>query len=569
MISRAGHETGNSMNAPGAQANFGMSAPAWFCFPALRRWQLDGKQTAMLAGILLATALVYLRCFGNGFVYDDYPTIVNNHYLRQSSFLWKSVTHDLWWFRDPKHLPQSAYYRPLQNISIALCYRVVGTHPLGWHILKILLHLGVVALVFRLALLLTKSTSAALLAALLFGVLPVHAESVVWATAIPEPLSAIFELAAFCLFIQRDRTRWRGLACSLILFACATLSHESAVVFPLLIAAYVFLFETHAGEAIFALPTGSPHLLNRAANAIARSAPFFGIALLYFGARGLVLGTSWILGFTHYATTAAMVQATLVIRHTNADHSLGQLLMTVPGVLACYLEVLTIPWLAGPAHDVDFVTEPGVRTFYFPLAILVTVTALGYAAFRRSPHRKLYLFCAVWRIVTFLPALNLEQIVALVQDRYEYLPSFGFCVFVGDWAVRVAPSSAFRARVIGATATVLIVAYLAGLWHAEPFWRDDIAMFGRCVEMAPDLPRCHAGLAGALTGRGDYNGAAHELLLESKLTPGDPAVYLSLAMIYMKLHRGTDATKELEAYYRAVFNTKKVVKKPRWYVEFK
>ncbi len=72
-----------------------------------------------------------------------------------------------------------------------------------------------------------------------------------------------------------------------------------------------------------------------------------------------------------------------------------------------------------------------------------------------------------------------------------------------------------------------------------------------------------------MTGRGDYNGAAHELLLESKLTPGDPAVYLSLAMIYMKLHRGTDATKELEAYYRAVFNTKKVVKKPRWYVEFK
>jgi len=71
------------MNAPGAQASFGMSAPAGFGFPALRRWQLDSAQTAMLVGVLLITTIVYLRCLANGFVYDDLLTVPNHKYIGQ------------------------------------------------------------------------------------------------------------------------------------------------------------------------------------------------------------------------------------------------------------------------------------------------------------------------------------------------------------------------------------------------------------------------------------------------------------------------------------------------------
>ncbi|HUY28249.1 MAG TPA: hypothetical protein VMV27_12595, partial [Candidatus Binataceae bacterium] len=62
------------------------------------------------------TLLVYLRCFGNAFVYDDHEMIDLNPLIAQWSFLWKSFGHDLWWFRPNGKFPKSNYYRPLQDL---------------------------------------------------------------------------------------------------------------------------------------------------------------------------------------------------------------------------------------------------------------------------------------------------------------------------------------------------------------------------------------------------------------------------------------------------------------------
>ena len=155
------------------------------------------RRALMIAGVLLATALVYLRCLGNGFVFDDHDMVIANRQIGQWSFLWKSLTRDSWWFMDPLHLPASAYYRPLQDIWLGLNYHLFGPHVAGWHATMVGLHLVAVWLVFEIAARITGEDQPALAAALLFGLLPLHAEAVVWATAIPLPLSATLELAAF------------------------------------------------------------------------------------------------------------------------------------------------------------------------------------------------------------------------------------------------------------------------------------------------------------------------------------------------------------------------------------
>jgi hypothetical protein len=113
------------------------------------------------------------------------------------------MIHDVWCFSDPHQLPQSAYYRPIQNVWLALNFHLFGRHPIGWYVLKVLLHLGAVVLVFRVAQLLSHSTEVALLSALLFGLLPVNTESVVWSVGPPQ--AAVLELAAFCVFIERPK----------------------------------------------------------------------------------------------------------------------------------------------------------------------------------------------------------------------------------------------------------------------------------------------------------------------------------------------------------------------------
>ena len=158
----------------------------------------------MLAGVLLVTALSYARSLGNGFVFDDW-LFVGNRYVGQWSFFWKSLTRDPWWFRDPARLPQTPYYRPLQDVWIGLNYQLFGAHPAGWHAAMVALHLLVVFLVFKISEVITRERAAALLAALLFGVLPMHAAAVAFASAADVSLVAALELGAFYLVIRRAR----------------------------------------------------------------------------------------------------------------------------------------------------------------------------------------------------------------------------------------------------------------------------------------------------------------------------------------------------------------------------
>lgn len=565
------------MNAPGAQANFGMPAPAWFSFPAFRRWQLDSAQTAMLVGVLLITLLVYLRCLANGFVYDDLLTVPNNKYIGQWSYIWKySFTRDLWWFLDPKHVPISTFYHPLQSVWFGIAYHLFGRNPVGWHVLKIALHLVTVTICFRVAQLLTRSTSAGLLAALLFGVMPIHAEPVIWAVDLPEPLSSAFELGAFCLFIQRTKAGWRGMVWPVPLFVAASLSHEMSVVFPLLIAAYVYLLEVDGAEKpgerdpASTVCGGSASFWRRVGNAAFWSAPFWGVTVLYLGLRGLVLGPAQVLGLTPKKEIATLVDSKLVFHFVDSGHSLVQGLMTIPSYTVCYLRVILIPWLAGPGHDVKPTVTLSLHDFYIPLSILVLLVLLGYSVLRRSSQRNLYLFCIVWWIATLSPALlNLDQVIGEAHDRYEYLGSFGFCVLVSDWAVRFSRRDALRKRFAAGLGTALTIVYMATLWRVEPVWHDNITLYTHVVEAMPNSVHFRLALASELDRDGQIMAALAQFQEAEKITPDDANIHLFLGLLYLKLHRSNDASTELAAYYRAAFGLKKPAKRQHWYVEFK
>ena len=516
----------------------------------------------MLAGVLLLTLLVYLRCLANGFVSDDHAMIVENKYIAQWSYLWKSLTKELWWFFKSNRASPTSLYQPIQNIWLWLAFHLFGTNPVGWHLAKIALHLCVVLLVFRLAQLLSKSTSVALLAALLFGLLPVHVEPIVFATDIPEPLSTAFDLGAMCIFIRRARDRyWSGILAPLLLYAGAAFTHESAVVFPVLIAAYVFLFETDDGtSSASGTPMGSAPIGSRLGEAVKWSAPFFCIALLYLGARALVLGTRGILGFTAKRFTATLDKGKLVIQSVPIHSSVAEILATLPSVLLWYLGLLLLPWLAGPAHEAYFVNRPTFINFYAPCAILLLLASGGYLLFRSSPRARLYLFCAIWWLVGTapapLPAIRLGVDVELICDRFQYLPSFAFCLLLADMAVQCGRNSAALRRAITVTVTALAVVYAVALWRAEAVWYDDVTMFSRCVQNTPDLAHYHEVLGYRLVQQGDLKSGERELVRASTLEPINYKIHFKLALLYVGIKRDQDAHKELEAFFRTAFARK-------------
>ena len=547
-------------------------------FPALRCWGLDEPQSAMLAGVLVATTLVYLHCLANGFVYDDIPTVLSNRYIGQWPYVWKySFTRDLWWFLDPSHLPVNPFYHPLQSVWLGIAYHLFGRNPVGWHVAKIALHLVTVTICFRVAQLLTRSTSAGLFAALLFGVMPIHAEPVIWAVDLPEPLSSAFELGAFCFLIQRSKPGWRGMVWPVLLFVAASLSHEMSVVFPLLIAAYVFLLEAKScdGEAervaASTMPAGSASFWHRVGDAAFLSAPFWVVTLLYLGLRALVLGPAQVLGLTPKKEIAALVGSKVVVHYVDAGHTLVQGLMAIPSYTVCYLEVLLVPWFAGPAHDVEPTITLSLHNFFIPLSILVLLALLGYSMLRGSSRRNLYLFCIVWWLVALSPALlNIDQVIGEAHDRYEYLGSFGFCVLLGDCAVRFSGTNAWRKRLVAGLGTALTIVYIATLWRLQPIWHDDLALYTHVVEGLPSSVRFRLALASKLENEGQLQLALTQYQAAEKLDPDKPDVHFFLGLLYLKLHRNNDATGELAAYYRNAFTLKgRMEKRRHWSVTFK
>ncbi len=467
-----------------------------------------------LAGVLLVTLLLYLRCLGNGFVFDDNMMIVKNAYIGSWSFFRISFSHDSWWYLDPLHLPASSYYRPLQDTWLGLHFHLFGLNPAGWHATMVVLHLLVVWLVFRLASHLTGDRQAALLAAALFAVLPCHAEAVVWASAIPLPLAAAFELAALLLFIGRAQAPYRNWALAMLLYAGALLTHESAVMFPVLVALYGLIFEepdrATADRSTNPL-TNSSSILRarmRATAAAVSAAPFAAELLAYLAVRFLVLG---------------FINRPMPVNHlTN-----GQALMTVAPVLIAYLGVLVMPWRASSAHHMAIVTRAGAPELWLSAAALIAIGAAFLFAVRNDRRRGLYLFCVAWMAIAIAPMMNLRGIFqgALVQDRYLYLPSVAWCVMIADCTVRVARIGANPRRVAWAAIAVVLAVCAMALWNVQHLWHDNVTFYTRLIRVNPDQPSWHYAFGVALRDRGDLAGAAREFKAALELDPRSAALY--------------------------------------------
>ncbi|HVN63012.1 MAG TPA: tetratricopeptide repeat protein, partial [Candidatus Binataceae bacterium] len=208
--------------------------------------------------------------------------------------------------------------------------------------------------------------------------------------------------------------------------------------------------------------------------------------------------------------------------------SAGQALLTIPSAVATYLLLLVMPWRAGPAHRLDPVGSFATLGFIVPVAAFVALCGAGFIALRNNPRRRIYLFGAAWIPIALAPMLNLNGLLAqaVVQDRYLYLPSFGFCLIVADFAVAYARSNETSAQAVWIGAGVLLAALAVILFRTEAFWHDDVAMFSDFVTKFPNVDAWHYQLGKALATRGDFARARGEIETAVNLAPNASAAVL-------------------------------------------
>jgi hypothetical protein len=200
-------------------------------------------------GLVLLVLLSYFPSLDANLVADDFRLVgrLNFDQARQS-------------LRDTVGFGRNEY-RPVVAFSFALSNALWGTDPQGFHMDSLILHALNVVLLFSWLLLLTKSTTISLAAALLFAVHPIHHERVVWIAARDSLLSTLFVLAAIVFYTLAWRpdegSRKKTIAgkrilasCSIGFFVLGLLSYEGTVIFPAVLACMEMLVLSQTGESV-------------------------------------------------------------------------------------------------------------------------------------------------------------------------------------------------------------------------------------------------------------------------------------------------------------------------------
>jgi tetratricopeptide (TPR) repeat protein len=183
--------------------------------------------------IVLATVVAYWPTLFGDFIWNDsdYVTAPKLRPLSGLSRIWTQ-------------LGATEQYYPLLHSAFWVQHRLWGDHPIGYHIVTILLHAGC-AILFACVLrrLLgdgPRFAGAEWLAALVFALHPVHVESVAWITEQKNTLSLAFYLASVLAYLRFDAKRSVG--AYLGGFALFVLSMECKTVTATLPAALLVVF---------------------------------------------------------------------------------------------------------------------------------------------------------------------------------------------------------------------------------------------------------------------------------------------------------------------------------------
>jgi tetratricopeptide (TPR) repeat protein len=516
-----------------------------------RRWESSDRMKRktpeyyLAAAISLVTFLVYLPCLWNGFVnWDDNTYVYANPHIRSldlSFFHWAFFR----FYADNWH--------PLTWLSHAVDYALWGLNPAGHHLPNLILHAANTFIVVLLATTLVEAGEvpaagedsrrlperrAALIVAgvtgVLFGLHPLHVESVAWVAERKDLLCALFFLLSVMSYAgyaaaaagakSRGTSRPSSMKRGYFLFSLfaflALLSKPMAVSLPI-----VFLIlDWYPFRRINSLRTFVLSLIEKL--------PV--IVMCFFSSVLTILAQK--AGGTIVTMQAIPLSARLLVAAKSLIAYLWNML----------LPVNLLPYYPYP-RSVSFLS------FEYLLAIglllLITIACLLVAGKRR-------VWPAVWvyYVVTLLPVIGIFQVGnQSMADRYTYLPSLGPFLAAGLVAAWIWEKTAERyngkmARSFLLGFGVFVSVALACLTiNQMRVWKDDLSLWNYVIEKEPGrLFFAYNNRAAAYAARGDYIEAIANYSEAIALKQGIAAMYDNRGMAYAALKRYDLARSDFE-----------------------
>ncbi len=478
-----------------------------------------------LALALLLTFIAYCATLGFQFVYDDRGQILDNPWVRSWRFLPRYFTMHVWGVHNPDELGN--YYRPLFLLWLRVNYLFFEQKSWGWHLSSLLLHVAVTFFVYLLARRILTDRVTAATAALLFGVHPLHIESVAWISGVTEPLMAVLLIPSFLCYLEAreagGRSRGWTLA-SLLLCFLAMFAKETALVLPLLVFSYEWIYR--GGEQATKVSEGPAR---RFRHSLRCMLPYLAVISLYLLARATALQ-----GLSHTVTPLRF----------------STIVFTWPSLIWFYIKLLIWPSGLSAFYDTPYVTRPGMNNVVLPALAVASTAFIIWVWARKTPsapssespgtRSRVVAFSSAWLVLPVLPLLNLTYLPLndIAHDRYMYLPLVGFSIIA---AVALHSLRMGRATLFGVPAVQVMAAgaVALGLVLSTVFqsliWADELSLYSHAVQVAPNSRNVKINLANVACERGLYQAGIKLYKDVIERYPDYWLTYYDLGYTYYKL----------------------------------
>lgn len=492
--------------------------------------------------ILVIPLIAYSNSFKNGFVdYDDTFLVIENNKIKDINL--KNIYSI---FSEPT----STDYLPLKELSFALDYHFWGLNPLGFHLTNIILFMINCLLVYLLILKISNNKNLSFLSSILFAIHPIHAEAVNWVASRKDVLSGVFFFLSILLYaisisnpsltpFSKGRkyqtaqsssvsftTKRLYYFFSIISFILALFSKPSVITLPLLlpIYEYCFIYEKQS---------------TRIKNTITRIIPFFIIAVIsslitfLVATEKEIVKTYW--GDSFYFTFIAML-----------------------GVFFDYLKILLFPINLSIRYEFDFPPS------YFKAIIGgIILIAFLFILFKYRKKNRILFFCISWFLITLIPVSNIIPIAILKADRYLYLPSFSFILFLSIVVYnllrkRINDFNGFKlvevnfpdlkiispSRYLTFVFLTIFFLYFVLTLNRNVVWENSFSLWSDAVRKEPDSWYARHNLGAAYDSLSRFDEAITEYEASLRINPSHAETYNDLGMVYYNQGRVNEAIKE-------------------------
>lgn len=355
-----------------------------------------GKMSKPLILIGLLIGVVYFPALFNQFVnWDDDVHLINNYFIQ---------TPDDHYIQRIFSTTVNGIYIPLTTLSYAVEHYFFGNTPFVYHLNNVLLHLAVTLLIIPIALQLGLTLTQGICASVLFGLHPMHVESVAWVTERKDVLYALFYLLGLLMYLHYI---------FLVQKEVQAEKHQSAF--------YVKKWGLFIGAFVCGL-------LSALAKPMAMSFPIvLGLCDVYCRRplKPYVILEKFLIGMCLFVIGSITFQ-----RYAHSAN------------ISCVDSVLIWVWSLMFYMYKFFCINYFVLIYKFPQPITITNPVYGWSCVGflamiitgiTYRHQRLFVFAILYYVCSVFLVLrwDFEKDINAVADRYMYLPSLGLCLWLG------------------------------------------------------------------------------------------------------------------------------------------